>query len=197
MPTPPTQLILASTSRYRRELLARLRIPFESLAPEVAEDRIPGESPPAMAARLATLKAEAVATRYPDAVVIGSDQVASSGTHVLGKPGTAERAIEDLAAASGKEILFHTAVTVLCPDGARHTHLDLTRVRFRRLERAEITAYVALDDPLDCAGSFRSESLGVALFEYIDSRDPTALVGLPLIWVAGALRLSGLDSLSR
>ncbi len=190
-------LILASTSPYRRTLLERLRLPFAAEAPGVEEAARPGEAAGTLALRLAFAKAAAVATRRPRAVVIGSDQVAECQGRVLGKPHTPARACEQLAAASGTTVVFHTAVAVVHADGlTRETHTDLTRVRFRRLGAAEIERYVALDAPFDCAGSFRSEGLGVALFEAIETEDPAALVGLPLIWLAGALRRAGLNPLA-
>lgn len=193
----PHPLILASTSRYRRELLGRLRLPFEVESPGVEETALPGEAPAALAARLALAKAAAVAGRHPGAVVIGSDQVAECRGRALGKPGTAPRAAEQLSAASGSTVVFHTAVAVLAPGPAGpQVHTDETRVQFRKLSAAEIERYVALDEPLDCAGSFRSEGLGVALFEAVETRDPTALIGLPLIWLAGALASAGLPVLS-
>ena len=196
MPARPSRLILASTSPYRRELLRRLRLPFASEAPGVEETRTPGEAPGPLALRLALAKAASVAARHPGAVVIGSDQVAECQGHVLGKPGSAERACEQLRQASGATVVFHTAVAVLHADGAtRETHTDLTRVRFRRLGAEEIARYVALDEPYDCAGSFRSEGLGVALFESIETADPTGLVGLPLVWLSGALARAGLNPL--
>jgi septum formation protein len=195
MPPAPPRLVLASTSPYRRELLQRLGLAFEVERPEVEESPAAGETPAALAARLAAAKAGAVAARHPRALVIGSDQVAALDEVPLGKPGTAARAIAQLAAASGRAVVFHTAVALVHPDGGLDRHTDTTRVRFRRLSTAEIERYVALDAPLDCAGSFRSEGLGIALFESIESADPTALVGLPLIWLAGALRAAGLDAL--
>jgi len=194
-PTRP-RLVLASTSRYRRALLERLGLPFDVAAPEVPETPLAGERPPALAARLASAKARAVAARYPGAVVIGSDQVADLNGQALGKPGTEAVAREQLAAASGRAVVFHTAVAVIDATGREHTHTDLTTVRFRTLAPAEIARYVELDKPLDCAGSFRSEGLGIALFEAVETRDPSALIGLPLAWVATALRDSGLDPLA-
>ena len=196
MPADKAPLILASTSPYRRELLARLRLPFSVEAPGVEEARLAGEAGAGLAERLARAKAAAVAARHPGAVVIGSDQVAECQGRVLGKPHTAARARDQLAEASGATVLFHTAVALVHADGATvETHTDLTRVRFRRLGADEIARYVALDEPLDCAGSFRAEALGVALFEAVESEDPTGLVGLPLIWVAAALRRAGLSAL--
>lgn len=188
-------LILASTSSYRRALLERLRVPFECVAPDADEVRQPGESPDVMALRLARLKAEAVLARYPTAVVIGSDQVAVRGDAVLGKPGTVERCREQLRQSSGHEVVFLTAVHVA--DGATgraESHLDRTIVKFRDLTAAEIERYIAADQPLDCAGGFKAESLGIALFDRIESGDPTGLTGLPLIWVAGALRRAGIQA---
>lgn len=188
----PKALILASTSRYRRALLARLGLPFECVAPDVDESSLPGESPPALAARLARLKAEAVAARHPAAVVIGSDQVAVRGEEVLGKPGTVGRCREQLRRSSGREVTFLTAVHVIDgPAGASESHTDVTRVRFRVLSDDEIARYVERDQPLDCAGGFKAESLGIALFERIESADPTGLTGLPLAWLCGALRRAG------
>lgn len=196
MPSPRPPLILASTSRYRAELLGRLGLPFSAEPPGVDEAALEGETPAALAERLAVLKARAVATRHPGALVIGSDQVASLGERRLGKPGTPERAREQLALASGHTVVFHTAVALAGPAGLE-LHRDETRVHFRTLSAAEIARYVELDAPLDCAGSFRSEGLGVALFEAIETRDPAALVGLPLVWLSGALTRAGLDPLSR
>ena len=185
-------LILASTSRYRRALLERLGLPFECVAPDVEETRHPGEPAAAMAARLARIKAEAVARRHPDAVVIGSDQVAVRGTDVLGKPGTRQKCLDQLRQSSGKEVLFLTAVHVIDGTGGDPlSHMDTTRVRFRKLTDPEIERYIDHDQPLDCAGGFKAESLGIALFESIESSDPTGLTGLPLAWVCGALRRAG------
>ena len=185
-------LILASTSAYRRELLARLRVPFECVPPGAEELRIEGEAPEDMARRLARLKAEAVAARFPSAVVIGSDQVAVRGAEVLGKPGTTERCRAQLAASSGRSVEFLTAVHVI--DGSvrrEESHLDRTVVVFRELSATEIARYVEADQPLDCAGGFKAESLGIGLFERIESEDPTGITGLPLIWVCEALRRAG------
>jgi septum formation protein len=185
-------LILASTSPYRRELLARLQLPFDCAAPGVDETAQPGEPPLELSTRLARLKAEAVGARHPGAVVVGSDQVALRGEEVLGKPGTVERCVDQLRRSSGREVLFLTAVHVVGgAPGRRLSHVDRTRVVFRTLDEAAIARYVERDRPLDCAGGFKAESLGIALFERIDSGDPTALTGLPLIWLAGALRECG------
>jgi septum formation protein len=189
---PP--IILASTSRYRRELLARLQLPFTTRSPETIEDAIDGEAPAMMAARLALAKAKSIVA--PDAIVIGSDQVASLDGLVLRKPGSREVAVAQLRACRGRSVLFHTAVALLAArTGTTLQHVDRTEVTFRRLDDAALERYVELERPLDCAGSFKSEGLGVALFERISSEDPTALVGLPLIFVADALRKLGADAL--
>ena len=187
------RVILASTSAYRRGLLARLGVPFECLPPGCDEQRLAEEPARALAVRLARLKSEAVAALHPDAVVIGSDQVAVRGPEILGKPGTVERCTQQLQASSGHEVAFLTAVHVV--DGRRgraESHLDQTIVRFRQLGADEIARYIAADAPLDCAGGFKAESLGIALFERIESVDPTALTGLPMIWVSAALRRAGI-----
>jgi septum formation protein len=188
------QLILASTSRYRRELLSRLRLPFEARSPGTPEIGIEGEPPARMAARLALAKASSIA--IPGAIVIGSDQVASLDGRLLRKPGTAGVAVAQLRACQGRTVVFDTAVAVIATDsGETLEHVDRTEVRFRRLDDAALERYVRLDSPLDCAGSFKAEGLGVALFEEIASQDPTALIGLPLIFVAQALRKLGADPL--
>jgi len=189
----PASLILASGSRYRKDLLTRLGIPFEVRSPDI--DETPGvhETARELAVRLARSKAAAIARERPDAWVLGADQVAVCGGQLIGKPGTAERAIEQLTAASGQTLSFFTAACLARErDGQSDEHLDETRVHFRKLSAAEINRYVTLDQPFDCAGSFRSEGLGVTLLERIDSTDPTALVGLPLIWLSGALRRADL-----
>jgi septum formation protein len=192
-PAPRPRLVLASTSPYRRTLLERLGVPFECIAPEADETPRPGESALALAQRLAALKAESVAARHGDAIVIGSDQVALRGSEKLGKPGSVERCIEQLEASSGRDVEFLTAVHVVNgPARTGESHVDRTVVRFRRLSRPEIERYVAADRPLDCAGGFKAESLGIALFERIESTDPTGLTGLPLIWLAHALRRAGI-----
>lgn len=186
-------LILASSSAYRRDLLARLGVPFECISPGVDEQPAPGESATQMSARLAREKAEAVASSRPGAVVIGSDQVALLGDTLLGKPGTVERCVEQLREFSGCEVVFLTAVHVADgPNGRAESHVDRTVVRFRTLTDEEISRYVAADRPLDCAGGFKAESLGISLFDSIGSADPTALTGLPLIWLCGALRRAGI-----
>lgn len=188
-------LILASTSVYRRALLERLQLSFACVAPAVDETVQENESPEALVRRLSLAKAEAVADRHPDAVVIGGDQVAvDADQRVLGKPGTAERACAQLGQVSGQAVRFLSGLCVL--DAARGSHelaIITTTVRFRVLEDAEIRRYVARDQPLDCAGALRSEALGITLCEAIDSDDPTALMGLPLIQLAAMLRRAGYD----
>ena len=183
-------LVLASTSRYRRELLDRLRLPFEVARPDVDEAPLPAEAPEALAVRLAAAKARAIAATRPQAWVIGSDQVADLDGAPLGKAGTRERAIAQLLAMSGRAVTFRTAVCVARGDVSLAA-LDTTLVRFRTLSTGEIERYVDAEQPLDCAGSFKSEGLGIALFDAIETRDPTALVGLPLIATAGLLRRAG------
>jgi septum formation protein len=191
---PLPALLLASTSTHRRRLLERFGVPFECVAPEVAETSLPGESAGQLAARLARAKATAVARNRPDAVVIGGDQVALRGHEVLGKPGDAERCRQQLAASSARELTFLTAVCVATSGGAQcFEHTDRTVVRIRRLDEAEIARYVERDRPWDCAGGFKVESLGIALCERIATADPTALTGLPLIWLADVLRQNGLS----
>jgi septum formation protein len=192
----PPSLILASTSLYRRQLLGRLGVPFSTESPGIDESTQPGEGPLSLVGRLARAKAAAVAARHPDAWVLGSDQIALRETDILGKPGSSEACVAQLLASSGREVAFLTAVCLLrARDSRRLEHVDTTRVHFRQLAECEVRRYVALEQPLDCAGGFKSEGLGIALFESIESADPTALVGLPLIWVARALREAGLDPL--
>ena len=187
---PP--LILASTSPYRRELLTRLRLAFESIAPGLPEEHLDRESPADRSLRLALAKAQAVARLHPGALVIGSDQVAAVGEQLLGKPGDAAGCRAQLATLSGKTARFFTACALLgVGAGVRLAHVDTTTVVFRALSPAEIERYVASEQPYDCAGGFKAEGMGVALFECIESQDPTALIGLPLIWLAGALRGAG------
>jgi septum formation protein len=190
-------LVLASTSPYRAELLRRLGLPFEAVAPGVDESPQGGELPGARALRLAHAKARAVAARHSGCWVIGSDQVADLEGRILGKPGDAGSCRAQLAAESGRVVVFHTAAVLLRQGAHSYEHVDLTSVRFRSLAASEIARYVELDRPFDCAGGFRSEGLGAALFESLETRDPAALVGLPLIWLAGALRNAGLDPLAR
>ena len=185
------RLLLASTSPYRRELLSRLRIPFDIARPEVDETPHPGESPLALAQRLAAAKAATIVVREGDAWVIGSDQVAELDGEPLGKPGGRDQALAQLAAMSGRSVAFRTALCVMHRDLGRFDAVDTTVVRFRSLAGEEIARYVDTEQPFDCAGSFKSEGLGIALFEAIDTSDPTALVGLPLIATARLLRLAG------
>lgn len=188
----PMPLLLASTSRYRRELLERLRLPFHIARPEVDETPLDAEAVPAMAARLAQAKATAIAAQHPGAWVLGSDQAAELDGAPLGKPGHRDAAIAQLSAMAGRQVRFHTAVALVRDDQILTAH-DLTTVRFRALEPAEIERYVDAEQPFDCAGSFKSEGLGIALFDAIESTDPTALVGLPLIAVCRMLREAGFD----
>jgi septum formation protein len=189
-------LILGSTSRYRRELLERLRVPFDVVSPEVDETPLPGEAPQALATRLALAKAKAVAALHPSAVVIGSDQVADLNGEPLGKPGTHERAVVQLQRMRGQTVIFQTAVSVVCQaSGFEQTELAQIKVRFRDLSDAEIEAYLRAEEPYDCAGSAKSEGLGIALLDAIDNDDPTALIGLPMIRTARLLRAAGIDLL--
>ncbi|MFZ5548491.1 MAG: Maf family nucleotide pyrophosphatase [Pseudomonadota bacterium] len=191
------RLILGSTSRYRRELLDRLRVPFDVAAPQVDETPRPGEAPAALALRLALDKAQAVAAAQPDdVVVIGSDQVADVDGEPIGKPGNHERAVAQLTRMSGRSIVFQTAVAVVRPAaGFKQCMLAPVRVRFRDLSGDEIERYLRLEQPYDCAGSAKSETLGIALLCAIESDDPTALVGLPLIRTCELLRAAGFDPL--
>jgi septum formation protein len=185
-------LVLGSTSAYRRELLSRLRLPFRVEPPHVDETPRPGEAPAELARRLAAAKAEAVARRHPGAVVIGSDQVADLDGEPLGKPGNHANAVAQLTRMSGRTVVFQTALSVVCMDTGFAQHdLAPVRVRFRPLGAAEIEAYLQAEQPYDCAGSARSEGLGIALLESIESDDPTALVGLPLIRTCRMLRAAG------
>ncbi len=192
----PRPLILGSTSRYRRELLMRLRLPFDTDAPAVDETPLPGETPVALARRLALAKAREVALRHPQAVVIGSDQVADLDGEPLGKPGTHERAIAQLRRMSGRTVVFQTAVAVVCAaTGFEQLDLAPVRVVFRTLDDAEIERYLQTEQPYDCAGSAKSEGLGIALLARIDNDDPSALVGLPLIRTCHMLRAAGVSIL--
>jgi septum formation protein len=190
-------LILASTSRYRRELLSRLGLPFAVQSPEVDETPRADELPMALAQRLAWAKARAVSAQHRDAVVIGSDQVADLDGTPIGKPGTHERAFAQLRAMSGRSVVFQTAVAVVCEArGFAGSALVPVRVSFRALTDAEIEHYLRTEQPYDCAGSAKSETLGIALLDAIESDDPTALVGLPLIRTCALLRLAGIDPLA-
>jgi septum formation protein len=187
------RLVLGSTSVYRRELLSRLRLPFAVEPPHVDETPRDGESPAGLARRLAAAKAAAVAHKHPDAIVIGSDQVADLDGQPLGKPGNHANALAQLRRMSGRTVVFQTALTVMCEaTGFAEHDLAPVRVRFRTLTDAEIEAYLRAEQPYDCAGSAKSEGLGIALLEAIDSDDPTALVGLPLIRTCRMLRNAGL-----
>jgi len=187
---------LGSTSRYRRELLQRLRVPFEVVSPDMDETPLANEAPQALATRLALAKAKAVAALHPNAVVIGSDQVADLNGEPLGKPGTHERAVLQLQRMRGQTVVFQTAVSVVCQaSGFEQTELAQIKVRFRELSDAEIEAYLRAEEPYDCAGSAKSEGLGIALLDAIDNDDPTALIGLPMIRTARLLRAAGIDLL--
>ena len=195
-PCLPRTVVLGSTSRYRRELLSRLHLPFEVAAPEVDETPQTGESPRDLALRLALAKAHAVAARHPEAVVIGSDQVADLSGQPLGKPGTHERAVQQLRKMRGQTVVFQTALAVVClATGFEQLDLAAVRVQFRKLSDEEIEHYLQLEKPYDCAGSAKSEGLGIALLDAIDNDDPTALVGLPLIRTARLLRAAGVKLL--
>ena len=193
----PPPLILGSTSRYRRELLERLGLPFTVVAPRVDESPRTGERPAELALRLALEKARAVAALHADAVVIGADQVADLDGEAIGKPGDHERAVAQLRRMSGCRVVFQTALAVSRPAaGFERAMLAAVQVRFRSLSDAEIERYLRLEQPYDCAGSAKSEGLGVALLEAIESDDPTALVGLPLIRTCMLLREAGIDPLA-
>ena len=190
------QVILGSTSTYRRELMNRLRIPFDVQAPNVDETANSVESPLQLAQRLALVKAHAVAKNFPEAVVIGSDQVADLDGFALGKPGNFERATVQLRQMRGKTVIFHTALAVVChATGFVAQDCASVHVVFRDLSDDEITAYLLMEMPYDCAGSAKSEGLGIALLASIDSDDPTALVGLPLIRTCNMLRGAGVKLL--
>jgi septum formation protein len=192
--TPP--LILGSTSPYRRELLARLRLPFAVMAPPVDETPLPGEAPATLALRLALAKAKTIAALRPEAVVIGADQVADLDGQAIGKPGTHARAVEQLRQLRGRQAVFQTAVAVVRSDtGFEQVMLAPVTVRFRELSDAEIEHYLRIEQPYDCAGSAKCETLGIALLDSIHSDDPTALIGLPLIRTCQMLRAAGLDPL--
>lgn len=193
---PPPQLLLGSSSKYRRELLSRLRIPFDCISPDVDETPLANESPRDLALRLALAKAKAVAAMRPDAVVIGSDQVADLNGQPLGKPGNFERAAEQLKAMRGQTVIFQTALAVVChATGFEQVDISAVRVVFRDLTDDEITAYLLAEEPYDCAGSAKSEGLGISLLDRIDSDDPTALVGLPLIRTAKMIAAAGIKIL--
>ncbi len=190
-------LVLASTSRYRHELLSRLGLPFEMLAPDVDETPLPAETPSATALRLSLLKAQAAAATYPDALIIGSDQVLMLGSEQLGKPGNFDNAFSQLKKMQGKAMVFHTALTLLnSRSGHTQTRDVPTVVHIRPLTDAQITAYLNKEQPYDCAGSAKSEALGIALMTRMDSPDPTALIGLPLMALTDMLLHEGVDVLT-
>ena len=192
-PSPQRPVVLGSTSRYRRELLQRLHLPFEVAAPAVNETPQPGEAPRALALRLALAKARAVAEQHPDSLVIGSDQVADLDGEPLGKPGHHARAVQQLQQMRGRTVVFQTAVAVVCSaTGFEQVDLAPVEVRFRDLSDGEIERYLRAEQPYDCAGSAKSEGLGIALLDAIHSDDPTALIGLPLIRTCRMLRAAGL-----
>ena len=194
-PSPPLQrpLVLGSTSRYRRELLQRLNLAFDVAAPDVDETPQHDEAPRALALRLALAKARAVSQQHPDAVVIGSDQVADLAGAPLGKPGNHERAVQQLRQMRGETVVFQTAVAVVCAaTGFEQADLAAVQVQFRALSDDEIERYLRAEQPYDCAGSAKSEGLGIALLDAIHSDDPTALIGLPLIRTCRMLRAAGL-----
>ncbi len=195
-PSSGRPLILGSTSRYRKELLSRLQIPFETVAPDVDETPQANERPKDLALRLALAKAQAVALKNPDAVVIGSDQVADLEGTPLGKPGDHTNATLQLQRMRGKTVIFQTALSVVCiASGYERSDLASVKVKFRNLTDAEIESYLKAEEPYDCAGSAKSEGLGIALLESIDNDDPTALVGLPLIRTCQMLREAGVKLL--
>lgn len=194
--SPSRALILGSSSKYRKALLDRLAIPYTVVSPDVDETPLPGETPESLARRLALAKARAVGRLYPASVVIGSDQVADLNGEPLGKPGTHERAVEQLRRMRGQTVIFQTALAVVCEEtGFAQSDLAAVRVKFRDLRDDEIENYLRAEQPYDCAGSAKSEGLGIALLESIENDDPTALVGLPLIRTCHMLRAAGLDLL--
>jgi MAF protein len=190
----PSTLVLGSTSPFRKELLGRLALPFVTASPDIDESHIPGESPEALVKRLARSKAEAVAGDFPEALIIGSDQVACIDGTILGKPGTRERAIEQLSDASGKRITFYTGLCLLnSVTGDAQVLCEPFHVHFRRLERDRIERYLDAEEPYNCAGSFKSEGLGITLFERLEGDDPNALIGLPLIRLVQMLENEGVS----
>jgi len=193
----PRPLVLASTSPFRRELLARLGLPFSCAAPDVDESPRPGEPPEGQVLRLAEDKARAVAAEHPGALIIGSDQLASIDGAVLGKPGERERAVEQLLRASGRTAVFHTGLCLLeAASGRARLHCEPFKVHFRTLTRAQVEVYVEREQPLNCAGSFKSEGLGIALFRRLEGDDPNALIGLPLIRLIDMLADAGVEVLA-
>ncbi len=188
------RLVLASSSPYRRQLLEKLGLPFETISPEIDESAQPGEPPEALVARLAEHKARAAASHYPDALIIGSDQVAVLDSTIVGKPGSHENAVRQLQAASGKKIIFHTGVCLLnSRTGKTQTEAVPYTVVFRRLVRQQIENYLRKEQPYNCAGSFKSEGLGIALFERFEGEDPNTLIGLPLIRLVNMLQQEGVN----
>ena len=193
---PTTDIILASTSPYRLDLLQRLQIPFRCLAPQADESPLSGEQPADLAVRLALSKARSLAPNHPDALIIGSDQVASVGGRIMGKPGTHEAALAQLRASSGREVQFHTAIALACTDRQfEWFHVELTIAHFRVLSEQAMDSYLRREQPYDCAGSFKWEGLGIALFESLQGDDPTSLEGLPLIALTGLLARAGVNIL--
>ena len=191
------ELVLASSSRYRRELLERLGIPFTVDSPEIDETPLDNEPVDALVRRLSVAKARAVALRWPRAIVIGSDQAASFEGRILGKPGTSQKAIAQLLEFSGSRVVFYTGVAVLDgPSGRVTTHIDRTHAHFRRVREDEVERYVQRDQPLDCAGGIRFEGTGALLLEAVETRDPSAAIGLPLIELGAMLRAVGVDPLA-
>lgn len=189
----PPRLILASSSRYRRALLERLGLPFEAIAPDIDESPFPNETPTQLVERLAVAKAKAVAERAPNSLVIGSDQVALHGDTIVGKPNTFENAVNQLRQASGSTVTLHTGLAVVHADSGRvQSEVVPFRVVFRKLSRAQIENYLNKERPFDCAGSVKSEGLGIALLERFEGDDPNALIGLPLIRLVRMLEREGL-----
>jgi septum formation protein len=194
MPAAHPDIVLASTSPFRRELLSRLKLPFQAIAPDADETPLPNEHPAATAERLSVAKVRAVAHRFPEALIIGSDQVAYCGDARFGKPGTRDNAIAQLRSMSGKTVIFHTGLCLLnASTGRTHLRGIPTEVRFRELSDPEILRYQDKEDALNCAGSARSEGLGISLLEYMRGDDPNALVGLPLIALCDMLRAEGIE----
>jgi septum formation protein len=195
---PKPSLILASTSPFRRELLERLHIPFETASPETDETRQPNESAEALVKRLAEAKASAVAENHPNSLIIGSDQVAVLDDEILGKPGNHENAVKQLQAARGKEVIFYTGLCLL-NSASNNKQVDVVKfsVTFRNLTDEQIEAYLRKEQPYNCAGSFKSEGLGIALFQRLEGDDPNALIGLPLIRLIDMLQQEGVDVLAK
>ena len=197
-PNSRPRLILASGSPYRKGLLNRINLHFETVSPDIDESPRHGETSGELALRLACAKAEKISLQHPTAIVIGSDQVAALGSQFMGKPGDHKTAVGQLTMCSGKAVVIYTAVCVRHNEAHfEETHIDLTTVNFRTLSAEEIEAYVYADKPWDCAGSFKSEGLGAALFKSIDNQDPSAIIGLPLIWLAACLQRAGLNILAQ